>query len=283
MSLLIAESGATKTDWAWIRQEGVSYYQSEGIHPLYLKGGAAGDSLRRKLSGVQAGRLIFYGTGAISDAWTGPVRELLHASLNLTEITFHDDLTAIAHAFPEHEGIAGILGSGSASGWFTGGEIRYRVAALGYILGDEGSGADIGKRLLRAYYRGDLGEEARHWLEARTGPFDYGETIQILHTTERPSFWLANLAGKVLKEKKIPPEMNHLMDAAMDSYIEAHLVRYEGFPETKIVLTGGVAVRLARLLSRQLAARGVHDLLIVEDLIVRLAERYRSGDEPSNG
>lgn len=272
MKRLIAESGATKTDWALIEDGSVEFRRSGGLHPLYPDEDVQQKELKEILDGVYVEQVVFYGAAALSDELTAPIREHLETHLGRVQIHFFDDLTAIAHAGLFEEGIAGILGSGSSSGRFRGGKIVERVAGLGYVLGDEGSGADMGKRLLRGLLRNRFSPQTHRWLEQRIGKMAYTTVLEKLYRSSRPSFWLSGLAGKVF-ESEVPVELMELADRSLESWMVAHYDAYGLSAQIPVVLTGGIANRFEERLSGLLQERGAGEVRIVEKLIVQLADR----------
>src|SRR5690625_3388883 len=223
MRLLIAESGATKTDWAWIQNGKPVYLSSSGLHPAYLDLKQTAVELKQILRAVDPVRILFYGAGCYSEEACTPVRQLLEEVFGSVPIEFHDDLAAIAHAFlGKEEGVAGILGTGSNSGLFRGGRNIQQVPALGYILGDEGSAADIGKRILRTALREELSAPAMAFVRSRLGGLEYPVVIRKLYNSGRPSYYLARIAERVI-EKEMPEELRLLIEESFQAYVDAHL------------------------------------------------------------
>ncbi len=152
---LIADSGSTKTDWDVTDGDGHRLVTTQGINPYHQSvetiNGIIKDELMPHLSQVEAGghKLFFYGAGCTAE--TSPV---LVACLrgffgDSATVEVSGDMTGAARALCGHEeGIACILGTGANSCYYDGTAVRENVSPLGYILGDEGSGAYIGKRLV---------------------------------------------------------------------------------------------------------------------------------------
>lgn len=273
MRLLIGESGATKTEWAWIRNGKPLFLTSSGLHPAWFDPGKVTAELKRILGGIDPVRILFYGAGCYSEDAARPVRELLEQLFRGVPVQIHDDLEAVAHAFlGRDEGVAGILGTGSNSGLFRGGTLLRNVPALGYILGDEGSAADIGKRILRRVLRKESGPEAETYLRSRLGEMEYSEVIREFYGAERPSYFLARIAKDVL-EGEYPKEIRSLIEESFHSFVEAHLKKYEGFPQIRVVLSGGVAVHHQDVLRDVLQRHGVEDATVSGGLISALARR----------
>ena len=135
----------------------------------------------------------YYGAGCATAAINTGVASALRCVFPHAEIYVGSDLEGAARAlFGEGDGIACILGTGSNSCLWRGGSIEANVPPLGYILGDEGSGASLGRRLVRQALRGALGQRYRDELER-----DYGvtreETLQRVYRSPGGNVWLASL------------------------------------------------------------------------------------------
>lgn len=157
---LIADSGSTKTDWVVVG-EGVivARIQTQGINPFHQSENAIEKVLREELlPRLPAFRVpppvFFYGSGVRPEL--KPVLErLLSVTLPVGKTEAHSDLLGAARAVcGPCEGIACILGTGANSCLYDGVHIVQSTPPLGYILGDEGSGAVLGIRLLNMLYKG---------------------------------------------------------------------------------------------------------------------------------
>lgn len=282
--LLIAESGATKTDWALLEEKRTGYYKTAGLHPAYLEKEKVLGEMASKLEGIDPEKILFYGAGCYSEETIRPVRTLLSRFFGDVEIRFHDDLSAVAHAFlGERTGVAAILGTGSNSALFEKGERVRQIAALGYVLGDEGSAADIGKRLLKGVFRERFTPGTMRWLEARLGVLEYRRMIGELYSSRRPSYYLAQIAGKVIGTE-MPDEVESVVSESLASFLEAHLNRYEGYPDLPVVISGGIATSQQARLETMLRKEGVSDLTIGGGVIRSLVDRERrQSGKPANG
>lgn len=149
---MIADSGSTKTLWATCSEGRVqTTYTTAGINPYYQ----TDDQMRATmveaaecLPAADVERLCFYGAGCTADK-IPLLKQLLATVFPRAEVQVHSDLMAAARAMLQHtRGIACILGTGSNSGLYDGTHIVQNVSPLGFILGDEGSGASIGKQFV---------------------------------------------------------------------------------------------------------------------------------------
>jgi glucosamine kinase len=273
MRILIADSGATKTDWAFIQNGKPVYMKSSGLHPAYFDTDEVMKELKKIFSQTHPVTILFYGAGCYSEESSRPVRNLLDVLFKDIPVEIQDDLTAVAHAFLGFDpGVAGILGTGSASGYFSGGKKKEQVASLGYVLGDEGSGADIGKRILKAALREEFDRPVLDYLETRLDSLRYSDVIEKLYRAKKPSYYLAKVSEKVLTGD-FPAVISQIVEESFQSYIDNHLKRYDGFPDIRIVLSGGVVSHQRSLAGKVLENNGITNYQISGSVITALAER----------
>lgn len=275
MRLLIADSGATKTDWAYIDvHEGKPVFmKTGGLHPAYIDPVPVLTELKRSLSQCRPDLLIFYGAGCYSAEASMPVRHLMKEAFGDIPMEIRDDLTAVAHAFlGDAEGIVGILGTGSASGYFFAGERKEQVASLGYVLGDEGSASDIGKRILKSALRGEFSRSVMQYLESRLESLEYRDIMSALYGARRPSYYLADTAKAVLTGR-YPSEIGNVVLAGFQSYMDSHLKRYRGFPMLPVILSGGMAVGEEDKIRHLLKQNAVEKMTVSGGVISALADR----------
>ncbi len=189
--VLIADSGGTKTDWTLLvspyptRWDVVSTFQTQGINPIHQ----TPDTIRLILSQEMMGHLssfsraaivntgvlekpllsqvevFFYGSGC-TPVHVPMMKQLLSQLFQPEKVEVHSDLQAAARALCQHEpGIACILGTGANSCLYDGNDIVQNTPALGYILGDEGSGSVLGRMFLNAIFKNPALADVRdHYL-----------------------------------------------------------------------------------------------------------------------
>ncbi len=165
--ILIADCGSTKTDWCVVR-EGIVEKQvfTCGMNAVML----TEEEMRSRMAAELVPELecyadaieavYFYGAGCISPEVCANVERAIRANINAQDVEVHTDLLAAARALcGRRPGIACILGTGSNSCFYDGEKICDNVSPLGYILGDEGSGAVLGKLLVGDVLKGQLPAE----------------------------------------------------------------------------------------------------------------------------
>ena len=152
---LIADSGSTKTHWVLLKDnQSVAEIRSQGINPFFQNEERIRQVVKMEVAyplrsqGVdleQVNELFFYGAG-LREEMKGKVTQILQHVFPASTIEAQSDLLGAARALCQHdEGVACILGTGSNSGLYDGSHIVANVPPLGFILGDEGSGAVLGK------------------------------------------------------------------------------------------------------------------------------------------
>lgn len=273
MRILIADSGATKTDWAYIQNGKPVFMKTSGLHPAYIDPDQVLSELKKTFVRTEPDLVIFYGAGCYSPETKEPVRMLLANLFGTVVIEIYDDLTAVAHAFlGKKEGIAGIVGTGSASGYFRNGKKQKQIASLGFLLGDEGSAADIGKRVLRMALRDEFSQNTISYLNSRIENLEYRKIIHQLYNAPRPSYFLARISEAVLTGD-YTDEISEVVDQSLQSYVDNHIKRYDGFPRLTVVLTGGVAGHQKKRMAGILEKNAVQNYKISDSVISALAER----------
>ena len=151
--ILIADSGATKTNWCLLENGNMLHrFNTKGISPIFQTREEISEEIKKyvypQLQEKKTHAIFFYGSGCIPEKIES-VKSAIQFSFATSKIEVHSDLIAAAHALCGNEaGIACILGTGSNSCQWNGTEITKQVSPLGFILGDEGSGASMGKLLV---------------------------------------------------------------------------------------------------------------------------------------
>lgn len=243
--ILIADSGSTKTDWVLIGNDGqvVGEVTTAGMNPFHqtneelvsiLKGMSLTNAYEEeKIS------LFFYGSGCTPEQ-IPRLRELLSQNLpNIWVCDVYSDLMGAAHALYGHqEGIACILGTGANSCLYDGKQIIQNTPALGYILGDEGSGAVLGRKFINALYKGRLPQGLREAFEQKTG-LTMSAVIQRVYREPQANRFLASLSLFIGKHQDVP-EVRQLVVGNFREFLR-HNVKPYGRPELPIGFVGSMA------------------------------------------
>lgn len=195
---LIADSGATKCEWCLVNSQKKKTFFTTGISLYFLNSQQTIDLLQKELmpelGNEQLNEVHFYGTGLGNPENAAIIYSALKKLFSAAEVTVETDLLAAARAlFGNKKGIACILGTGSNSCYYDGESIIKNTLSLGYVLGDEGSGADLGKKVLQHHLYKIFDEDLRSRFDAMfvTTPL---EILETLYKKPFPNRYLAGFA-----------------------------------------------------------------------------------------
>ncbi|MBQ7422560.1 MAG: ATPase [Prevotella sp.] len=230
--ILIADSGSTKTDWCLKEGELVVRKTTQGINPVHQDEKAIKWIIKEELisqspelvSG-QIENVYFYGAGCAGKS-AELVSSVLKSAIRLRHLEVNSDLLAAARALcGREEGIASILGTGSNSCFYNGNQIVMAVPPLGYILGDEGSGAVLGKIFLNRLFKGDLSEDICSLYLKESG-LTYQNIIDKVYRQPLANRFLATISTFIGRHRKIYPELRNLVVENFRSFFRVNVAKY---------------------------------------------------------
>ena len=244
--ILIADSGSTKTDWALIpptAAANASLFASQGINPVHQDRSVIAGILRQELlpqlNPENVSCVCFYGSGVRPELEPVMVQLLQEAFPQAKKVEAHSDLLGAARALCGHNyGIASILGTGANSCLYDGEAIVQNTPALGYILGDEGSGGVLGKHFLHELYKGVLSENIRAEFE-REYSLTMADVIRRVYREPMPNRFLASLAPFIHRHLSDPAVRDLVIDNFRDFF--RYNIRPYGHPEMPVSCVGSVA------------------------------------------
>ena len=258
-NILIADSGSTKTHWALIANDGnVQHISTAGINPLYQEASEISSML--STSDIEWGsieHIYFYGAGCIGGKANETITTALQSIAPQAIITIQSDLMAACHALlGNRAGIACILGTGANSCCFDGEKIVANTPPLGFILGDEGSGAYIGKRLLSDALKGilptDISQKLMQWIG-----IGYAEIINKVYKQPYPNRFLASLTH-FAADNIDRDEIHNIVLEAFVTFIDRNLMRYDAdMLAQPINFVGSVAFNFEYILAEAIEMCGL--------------------------
>src|SRR5690554_4069154 len=273
-AILIADSGATKADWCLIQgREIIHRFTSKGISPVFQTGEEMMREIRENvlppLQEAPIRNIYFYGSGCTPEN-VPIVREALQAGFPLETIEVHSDLIAAAHALCGREaGIACILGTGSNSCEWDGTRVVKHISPLGFILGDEGSGAALGKQLVSDALKNRLTEGLKEALLE-----EYGLTptlvIDKVYRQPFPSRFLASLSPFLLKHID-DPSIHRIVHQGFSDFFERNVMQYH-YKKMSVHFMGSIAWHYAAILKEVAAEKGIQVGKIAQSPIEGLIE-----------
>lgn len=266
---LIADAGATKIDWilADTASETPKRHTSRGINALLSSGAEASQTfleVRKSLGGLDSSdALYYYGAGCATPAICAKIKEALGKVWPGTPAEVESDMTGAARAlFGDKPGVACILGTGSNSCLYDGERITDNIPALGYILGDEGSGAALGKRLVGDVYKRQLPEKIRQEFLAGFG-FTQGEILERVYRSEAPSRFLASLVP-FIHSRLWNPYIYSMVIEEFKRFFKRNVAMYEGNRRLPIGFAGSIASNFEKPLREAAASQGFEIASIIQ-------------------
>lgn len=255
-SVLIADSGSTKTDWAFMGKR----VQTQGINPFHQDD----DTIRRILKEELLPQLtsdirhltsiLFYGSGVRPELEEKMQRLLQEAFPQTAHIEAHGDLLGAARALCNNEeGIACILGTGANSCLYDGERIVENTPPMGYILGDEGSGAVLGARFLNALYKNRLSDEVKVAFEAYA-KMSMAQVIERVYRQPMANRWLASLST-FIHQQIGNPQMEQLVIDNFRDFIQRNITPYQR-KDLPINAVGSIAFYYKEQLEKAVKAEG---------------------------
>jgi N-acetylglucosamine kinase-like BadF-type ATPase len=253
--ILIADSGSTKTYWSLLNDEhSYSHYYTPGINPFfqteYEIEGHFRMNLLPKLGISEIPEIYFYGAGCATEKQKGVVRNAFAKVFNVGHVEVESDLLGAARALCGNKpGIACILGTGSNSCYYDGKEIVKQVSPLGYIIGDEGSGAVLGKRLVADCLKNQLSEPIRERFFDRF-KLTQAQIVENIYSKPFPNRFLASLSV-FLKENIDEPEIFDIVYEGFSDFFKRNVFQYN-YLDIRVNVVGSVGYHYQSVL-RQVA------------------------------
>lgn len=247
---LIADSGSTKTDWRLVGSQ-IVQAQTEGFNPYFIGSDYLAKSIETnllpKLEEAPTA-IYFYGTGCADSQKAQLIADGLEQVFGKISIEVHTDLVGAARALCLHqEGIACILGTGSNSCFYDGQKIVYTRPNLGYILGDEGSGTDLGKRLLQDYLHQNMPVDLYATFQKRYQNPTRNQLIDRIYSQPFANRYMAGYA-KFLFDHLDTAYCANLVSNSFRDFFEKYILRYSDPKKYLIHFTGSVAFYFSGIL-----------------------------------
>jgi glucosamine kinase len=241
---LIADSGATKAEWCLLKNGKSKTIFTQGISPYFLNTEQITDLLEKELKpslkNVEVDEIFYYGTGCANPNNAKSVKKAISQVFTGAKIEVTHDLMAAARALcGKEKGIACILGTGSNSCYYDGKKIVRNSPGLGYVLGDEGSGAFLGKKVIQYYLYGTFDDELRGRFDL-TFTTNASEILENVYKKPLPNRYLAGFC-KFLAENRGHYMIENIIEDGLNDFFFNHLCKYKEIWTLPVNFTGGVA------------------------------------------
>lgn len=272
--ILIADSGASKTDWRLINKKGeIAQHRGIGFNPNYQTAGEMAIDLQDEFLLNLRGEVDFiyyYGAGCTSAKNRDQVENALRTVFKHAEIFVDHDMMAAARATCGHEaGIACILGTGSNSCDYDGEVIIDKRPAPGYILGDEGGGAYIGRKFLADFIHEEMPKKIREKVLDKF-QLDTQTIIEHVYQMPFPGRYMASFC-RFITENKNEPYCYMLYYSAFQDFFKKHVIKYDNYKKKKVNFVGSIAFYNSDILRSAAYDADIQVNLIIESPIAGLS------------
>lgn len=260
--ILLADSGSTKTDWGLVENgKLVKRLRTSGMNPFQMSEEAITEEIRNhlvpELPSTVLDEVHFYGAGCTKEKQP-IVERALRANLTINgECEVASDMLGAARGICGHKpGIACILGTGSNSCSYDGKNLVKNVSPLGFILGDEGSGAVLGKLLVGDVLKNQMPETViKRFFEKYK--LTSAEIIDRVYRQPKPNTFLASFVP-FLEENIDEPKIYNLVKESFRSFLRRNVMQYDGWQTLPIGFNGSIAKIYKKPLLEALEEEGMH-------------------------
>lgn len=251
---LIADSGATKAEWCLISGNKKKTIFTQGISPYFFNTAQIADILSAELlpslKKVKVDEVYYYGTGCINPNNVQIVKKAIaqvFPGLQKNEVT-HDVMAAARALYGDDKGVACILGTGSSSCYYNGKKIANNKPGLGYVLGDEGSGAYLGKKVLQYYLYQTFDEELAGRFKIKYNSPDASEILENVYKKPLPNRYLASFTP-FLAENRGHYMVENIIEDALNDFFFHHICKFRESWTMPVSFVGGIAFHFKDVIS----------------------------------
>ncbi|QLG46666.1 N-acetylglucosamine kinase [Costertonia aggregata] len=245
--ILIVDSGATKADWIALDEKGEKLFltQTLGLSPEVLTRTVIEDRLANNFelskNRDEVTRLHFYGAGCGTDRMKKFLHEIFTDFFPKAKVEVKEDTYAAIFATTKigHQGIVCILGTGSNCSYYDGHQLFQKVASLGYIPMDDGSGNFFGRKLIRDYYFHKMPQDLAIKF-AKNYDLDADVIKENLYKQPNPNTYLATFA-RFLVENKEHPYSKGVIDKGFQQFVNNYIMQFELATKVPIHFVGSIA------------------------------------------
>ena len=286
--MLIADSGSTKTDWAWIENGSIVHRATTaGINPVHQTEEDIEKVVlqlfpRKEITiNYHLSTINYYGSGCIPEKKGGVEKVLKKVFPEAEKIEVENDLLGAARAVCQHqEGLACILGTGSNSCYYDGENVVENVPPLGYILGDEGSGAVLGELFLNALFKGSLPASMKEDFLQKSA-LTYPEIIQRVYREPMANRFLASTSLYIYEHLDVPA-LRELVKDNFRAFFRKNIAKYQR-PDLSIGAIGSIAYHYRELLQEVATEEGYTLGKVTKSPMEGLVAFHGATPNPSKG
>lgn len=242
--ILVADSGSTTTQWGLIHNNKHRKFTTQGISPFFLNEDQIAEIFKNdvlpKLKNQKPVKIFFYGTGCSNEENVKKIKNAFQKLFKGAIIKIETDLLGAARALcGQQKGIACILGTGSNSGFYNGTKIMKNNPGLGYILGDEGSGSYLGKKVIQYFLYNTFDADLYDRFQQKY-QIDKQNILDKVYRGELPNRFIAGFTD-FLVENRGHYMVENIIEDGLNDFFTNHIYKYKESWSLPIHFVGSVA------------------------------------------
>lgn len=260
--ILIADGGSTKTNWCLVTDDHKKvYFNTEGYNPYFVSEEyiiqSLKDNLPVDLEKDKISEVNYYGAGCSTVEKRKHVQNAMEVVFTAAKVNIGHDLLAAARAVLGNQpGFAAILGTGTNTCLYDGNNVTQNIDSGAYILGDEGSGCYIGKKLLTDYLRGYMPEAVRQnfWDTYRLTPDDVNEQV---YTQPLANRFCAQFSKFVYDNNAHIEYTRNLVKTSFEDFFRNLVTHYPNYQQHTFNCIGSVGYNFRNVLEEVVKENGM--------------------------
>lgn len=241
---LIADAGSTKVEWCLLNNGKTKTVLTSGVSPYFLNGDQIAALLTKellpKLKQVAVDEVFYYGTGCLNPDNRKMVQKSLRGLFKGAKVQVWHDVEGAARGLcGKSKGIACILGTGASACYYDGRKIQKNSPGLGYVLGDEGSGAYLGRKVIQYFLYNTFDEDLRARFDAAYVT-NATEILERVYKQPLPNRYLAGFA-KFLADNRGHYMVENIIEDGLNDFFFTHLCKFQETWKYPISFVGSIA------------------------------------------
>ena len=275
---LVADSGSTNTNWCLLNQnQEIFYFDTEGYNPYFVSTDYIVQSLTsnfpQKISRTAVSNVFFYGAGCFDDKLDIVKNALQKLFLNAEIFVGLDLLGSAKSVLGNKPGFVGILGTGTNSCLYDSNKIIANIDSLGFLIGDEGSGYYIGKKILGDYIREYMPASVREEFY-KIYKLTREEIMERLYSEKLPNRFCAGFTKFISESISGTSYTRNLVKQAFIDFFESLVTKYENYQQYTFNCTGSIGFAFKEILSETAALYNMKVGVILKTPIEGLAQYH---------
>tara|TARA_B100000530_G_scaffold255786_1_gene169407 strand:+ start:5556 stop:6374 length:819 start_codon:yes stop_codon:yes gene_type:complete len=269
---LIIENGGSKLDWTLLESDNINTSESINLFDV-------DDVIVNQINQIFPSKILsqtnievdFY-TAGLTTYTSNKIKFIFKQYFKLDSVNVFSDMLAASRAlFNKDNGIVCVLGTGSNCVYFNGKQNEQITTSLGHLLGDEGSGYDLGKIFLRHYFQNKIPLYLRSQFEKKE-KMNQDEILSAIYMSSNQKFHIASVA-KFLKEHESNPIIKKIIHNAFLNFLNTHPFKFPEFNKYQFGFSGSVAFHFKEIIGDILGQKAI-DYIVIEKPIKNLLEYY---------